>query len=249
MKAKKLGILGGMGPAATALFFHKIVQNTVAYQDQDHIDIVISNHSTLPDRTEAILQHKDHLFLQAVQDDFQLFEQANVSNIAIPCNTSHYFYKEMQQMTSINIINMVQATIETILTLYGKDSKIAILATDGTIKSKVYEKECHKHHIIPHIPEETTQNTIMELIYRLKSGYEADPDTLENIIKHKLLEKECTAIILGCTELSCIPLSKEIKERCIDPLEVLVHTSIHLSGKKSKLTHLKNNYLAKTTSI
>lgn len=248
MQATKLGVLGGMGPAATALFFNKVINNTVARSDQEHIDMLISNHATLPDRTEAILKNKEHLFLQAIQEDFHLFEQANVKNIAIPCNTSHYFYKEMQEMTDVHIINMVQSTIETIVTLFGKGSKVAILATDGTIKSKVYENECHKHHIVPHIPNDTTQQKIMDLIYKVKAGKHVDPRELEHIIEYKLHQEGCTAIILGCTELSCIPLKKEIKEHCIDPLEILVHTSICLSGKKSKLSHLHNDLLTKFAS-
>src|SRR5699024_988126 len=124
-------------------------------------------HATLPDRTEVILQTKGELFLEAIQDDFTLFEHANVKNIAIPCNTSHYFFEELQKMTNINIINMVQMTIETILTLFGAHSKVAILATDGTINSKVYENECHKYNIIPHIPNETDQQKIMDMIYQI----------------------------------------------------------------------------------
>lgn len=248
METKKLGVLGGMGPAATSLFFEKLVKNTVATQDQEHIDLVISNHATIPDRTESILQNKGHLFLQAIQEDFHLFETANVKNIAIPCNTSHYYYNDMQKMTHINIINMVQMTIETIATLYGANSKTAILATDGTIKSKVYENECHKYNLVPHIPNETTQQKIMKMIYQIKGNVHVNPKDLEDIIEHKLNNEGCTAIILGCTELSCLPLKEEIKKHCIDPLEVLVHTSICLSGKKSRLAHLQNDRLVSTVS-
>src|SRR5699024_1562718 len=112
MIEQKLGVLGGMGPMATSVFLDKLIKNTDADKDQDHINTVILNHSTLPDRTEAILEDKKLPFLNAVKTDLELFEVAGVENIAIPCNTSHYFYKEIQSMTSINIINMIQVTIE-----------------------------------------------------------------------------------------------------------------------------------------
>ena len=99
VKIKKLGIIGGMGPLATSLFMKKIIENTYANKDQDHIDIIISNHSTLPDRTQVIKNGNPELFLNMIKEDIDIMEFSKVENIAIPCNTSHYFFKDIQKMT------------------------------------------------------------------------------------------------------------------------------------------------------
>jgi len=231
----KLGVLGGMGPKATALFFEKLVEHTVAYSDQEHIDTIILNHSSIPDRTEVIQKNKKNAFLTAVQKDFNIFEQAGVDHIAIPCNTSHYFYEEMQKMTNIKIIHMVQETVNVLYDKYGEGSKIAILATDGTIQTGIYESACEDMNLIPYVPNGHTQKQIMNMIYRVKKSEEINSTELEQIIE-EVVEKECcTAVILGCTELSTIPINEKFAKLTIDPLEVLVHQSIIRSNRQSTL--------------
>lgn len=233
MNEKKLGVLGGMGPMATSVFFEKLIKNTAAEKDQDHIDTVILNHATLPDRTESILEHKKLPFLNAVKKDLELLEMAGVENIAIPCNTSHYFYNDIQSMTSIHVINMVQVTVKYIAQKYGTSSKIGVLATNGTIESGVYDEACKLYNLESHNPDADIQNRVMGTIYNIKADSNYEATELENIIKSLITEEGCHAIILGCTELSCVPLNDDLQKYCIDPMELLVHESITLSGKQS----------------
>lgn len=233
MEERKLGVLGGMGPLATSVFLEKLIENTVAHKDQDHINTIILNHATLPDRTEAILENKEHGFINAIENDVKLLEQIGVKNIAMPCNTSHYFYESIQAMTHVNIINMVQKTIEYIRLNYGTNSKVGILATDGTIASGVYTNECKKNTIIPHNPNSLTQKRVMDTIYNIKADVDFHPKELECIIEDLITNENCTCVILGCTELSCVSLDESIKKYCIDPMDILVEESIQLSGKQS----------------
>lgn len=235
MKNKKLAIIGGMGPLATKVFYEKTIKNTVASKDQEHIDIIILNHATMPDRTEAILEGRESHFLETIKKDFELLEKTDVSNIAIPCNTSHYFYKQMQEITTINIINMIEKTANHIYNQYGEGSKVAILATDGTISTGIYKDECLIHQLIPYHLDELNQKNVMEIIYNIKADVDYKPEELEDIITHLVTKEHCSCVILGCTELSSVKLKKEIKQYCVDPLEILVDISIKLSGKESKL--------------
>ncbi|WP_106768621.1 aspartate/glutamate racemase family protein [Paenibacillus faecalis] len=233
MDNKKLGIIGGMGPKATSVFFERIIENTAAERDQDHIDILILNHATLPDRTEVILEERHEWFLNAVANDLKLLEQAGVANIAIPCNTSHYFYEDMQQMTSVNIINMVDETVQELHRRYGDGSKIALLATNGTISSGIYHDSCEKYGMKLYEPAPSLQNKVMDIIYNdVKGQNNVDPGKLEALIHQLVYEEHCHCVILACTELSCIELSAFYKECSIDAMEVLVNRSITLSGKK-----------------
>lgn len=234
MTEKKLGVLGGMGPLATSVFFDRVVQHTEAMNDQEHINMVILNHTTLPDRTTAIMTGEEAAFLSAIQEDLKLFEMAKVANIVIPCNTSHYFFEHIQAMTEINIINMIEHTVSTIRSKDGSNCKVAILGTDGTINSHVYENECIKQGIEPFIPQKDMQANIMKIIYNIKSDASYQGQELNDIISNLLIEEECTSIILGCTELSCIKLEETIQKYAIDPMNILVEEAIKQSGKKVK---------------
>lgn len=230
MEKKSLGVIGGMGPLATSVFFERVIDNTVANTDQDHINMIILNHATLPDRTSVILNKKEETFLQAIEKDLKLLEYAGVANIAIPCNTSHYFYAQMQAMTSINIINMIEETCKEIHQRFGQNSKVAILATTGTVKSKVYEKGCHQYNLRPYTPNEVFQDKVMNTIYNIKSDLPADPHVIEEIINELVTKENCDCVILACTELSCLTFSENVKKYCIDAMDVLVTRAIEYSG-------------------
>jgi len=235
MKQYSLGIIGGMGPKATSVFFDKVVENTDAHKDQDHINMVILNHATLPDRTTAIFENTGQVFLDHIKEDIKLLEMAGVANIAIPCNTSHYFYDDVAKLTNINIINMIEETAKEIYNQYGENSKVAILATKGTISSGIYENACKKYNIKLHVPSESIQDQTMKIIYdNVKGGFNEDASELESLINDFIQKDNCNCVILACTELSCINLNHEVKRYCIDALEILVNKSIELSGKKLK---------------
>ncbi|WP_099158936.1 aspartate/glutamate racemase family protein [Virgibacillus ndiopensis] len=230
MEKKSLGVLGGMGPMATSVFFEQVIENTVADSDQDHINMVILNHATLPDRTDVILNNTGDTFLKPIKKDIQTLENIGVANIAIPCNTSHYFYHEMQQSTDINIINMVGETIKEIARKYGENSKIGLLATKGTIESGIYHSECNKYNMEMYTPNDTIQKKVMDIIYGIKSGIDLRADAFEAIIEDLIFNEKCDCVILACTELSTITLRKDIKKYSVDAMEVLVQRSIKLSG-------------------
>lgn len=235
MEQKKLGVIGGMGPKATSVFFDKIVNKTEAHKDQDHLNMIILNHATLPDRTNAILTNTGETFLDAVKDDFKLLEAAGVANIAIPCNTSHYFYDELQKLTNIPIINMVEETIKEIHHRHGEGTKVGILATNGTIRSGIYADVCKKYNLELLAPNDSLQEKVMDIIYNnVKSDLDVDSSELEQLIRHLVEKEHCKIVILACTELSCIKLSDEAVKSSIDAMNVLVERSILRSGKRLK---------------
>ncbi|WP_338471160.1 amino acid racemase [Niallia sp. XMNu-256] len=236
--SKSLGIIGGMGPKATSVFFDKVIESTDAHKDQDHINMVILNHATLPDRTETILSGDDGAFLDEIRKDIEILEKAGVSNIAIPCNTSHYFYEKIQEMTDIHVIHMIEETIKEISEKYGRTAKIGIMATNGTIKSDIYKKVANSFGLEVYYPDPDTQAQIMDIIYnKVKSDLTLDVTEIENIVFDFIFNHECSCVILACTELSCIQLNKDVEKYCVDAMEVLVKRSIELSGKYVKGQH------------
>ncbi|GMK47470.1 aspartate racemase [Paenibacillus glycanilyticus] len=233
MEKGSLGVIGGMGPKATSVFFDRVIEKTDAEIDQNHIDMVIVNHASLPDRTDVLQSNriKERLFLDAVSKDLVLLQNAGVSNIAVPCNTAHYFYNEMQKITSVPIINMVNETIKVVANKYGPGSRVGVLATNGTINNGIYRNECEALELEFYKPNENIQQRIMEMIYKIKKNQYVDTFELEDIIE-ELQKKCCHCVIIACTELSCIPLSSEIRRYCVDAMDVLVEQSILRSGKR-----------------
>lgn len=237
MSSKKLGVLGGMGPMATSMFFERIIEKTKANCDQEHLDMVILNHASMPDRTSAILSGNYEPFLSNVKKDLLTLETLGVDNIAIPCNTSHFFMPQMLEMTNIPIINMVEETAIEIKKRYGAGTRVAILATNGTIKTGTYEKACLANALEFVKPNSVLQEAVMKTIYDIKSGVSINIADFEAIIRHMRDVENCKCIILACTELSLIQLESELSNVCIDAMDVLVEKSILYSGGTLKTFH------------
>ncbi len=220
----KLGVIGGMGSIATVEFFKRIIAKTKANCDQDYIDLIILNHATLPDRTYCILNNKKELFLNKIKKDLKLLENSNVSYVAIPCNTSHYFIDELKNYTKLKIINMPLETIKYIYNNYGK-VKIGLLGTTGTLKFNIYTKCVNELGLKIILPSEVEQKIIMDSIYELKKTNNLYYPKVEKIIKNML--KETDLIILGCTELSLMKLKVDLT-KIVDAMDILVNRSIEL---------------------
>lgn len=225
----KLGVIGGMGPLATVNFYERVVLNTEAKCDNEHIDMIVLNHSTMPDRTKCIIENRKTEFLDAIKKDFAILENIGVEAVAIPCNTSHYFYDEFKKLTDLNIINMIEETI-----LEVKKSgvnKISIFGTLGTLNSKVYEKYAKEYELEVKEVSEVDKQAVMDIIYNIK-----ETNNLDNKQFMDILNRYCddeTVGIIACTELSLLDIPENINT--VDALNVLVKRSIELSGAGVKL--------------
>ncbi len=199
---KKLGVIGGMGPEATSFFYARVIARTKALCDQDHIDMVILSHATMPDRTQAILSGDKEKFIKEITNDASVLEKLGVSNIAIPCNTSHYFLEDIQASTKVPVINMIKESVKAVLQKYPQTKKIGIMGTDGTIRSGIYERVCNEYGVKSVTPSKMIQKEVMSLIYDdIKQGKTGDPKKFDKAY-NCLMKQECDAIILACTELS-----------------------------------------------
>ncbi|MBQ0369010.1 aspartate/glutamate racemase family protein, partial [Providencia rettgeri] len=132
---KILGMLGGMGPGATADAFSKLINNTGAKKDQEHIPVIIVSIPDIPDRTENII-YSGPSPLPAMIEYLKILENAGVSCIIMPCNTAHFWYEDLIKETGIHFISIINAACNKIL----KDNvkKVALLATTATIQTKLY---------------------------------------------------------------------------------------------------------------
>lgn len=224
-----LGIIGGVGPLASAYFYEMITQYTKATKDQDHMDIILLSHASIPDRTAYILGKSTENPYPLLLEDVKLLEKLGVKEIIIPCNTSCYFHKMLQEKTSIPIYNLVEETVQS-LAQKGR-VKVMILATEGTIETRLYQDACEKYGVSYVVPDSTIQQKVMHIIYNnVKAGREVERDIFEEIIT----SDEVDAYIMGCTELSVVKRDLKLSDKYIDPLEVATYHVIQNFGKERK---------------
>lgn len=221
-----------MGPEATSYFFEEVILHSDTAKDQDHLDIVILNHASLPDRTEAILSKEEDDLVEMLIADAKILEKLDVKNIAIPCNTSHYFYEKVQKETSIPIIHMVKETIRYILEEFSEVKKIGIMGTNGTIQAGVYHKEGEALGVEVLSPSIEAQMDVMSLIYDdIKQGKPGDKEKFQRAYDD-LMQQGADVVILACTELSVFKKTNEVPENCVDAMDALVKESIQRSNGK-----------------
>lgn len=232
---KILGVLGGMGPLATQLFYKMVIEKTDAKCDQEHLNMIILSHATMPDRTREILEGRSEELLNLLVKDAKMLEMGGSGVIAIPCNTSHVLLPRLQESVSVPIINMVEETVKHIAeTFHKKELRVAVLATDGTVNTGLYQKTLERAGITPVVPSPESQKLVMKIIYDgVKNGGEIDFGDFLSVQK-EIFDQECHAAILACTELSCFKEMYNLPDYYIDAMGVLTEKSILACGGRIK---------------
>lgn len=225
-----LGILGGLGPMATAYFYELLISHTKASCDQEHIDIIINSHATTPDRTAFIMGHSSEDPLSVMTEDLQRMKVYGADLVAIPCNTAHYFYDKLKASTDLPILNIMEETALRLSSL--GVCRAGILATDGTVMTGTYDRYLSAHGIDCIRPTSDEQEKIMHIIYgQIKNGIAPDVDLFLSVAE-ALRSRGADALILGCTELSLIKRDNALPPYFIDSLDVLAESTILACGKE-----------------
>lgn len=229
---KTIGILGGMGPEATAHFFNLIVRMTRASQDSDHIPLVIINNPRIPDRTQAIVNKGKSPLPDLIRAARKL-EQAGADFIVMPCITAHYYYPEIIKHINISFIHMIKEVANFIQTELPDIHNFGLLSTTGTIKTELFQKEIANtdRHII--IPDPEQQKKVMDAVYGkkgIKAGHLEIPREKLSEVRDHLKKKGAEAIITGCTEISFALEDKKFSIPLINSLQILAITSIQKAG-------------------
>jgi aspartate racemase len=230
MEKKVLGIIGGVGPLATMLLGEMIVKRTKANTDQQHVNMVITNNTSIPDRTTYILDRSKANPVPVMISDAAKLKSIGAEVLAVPCNTAHSFYHDIQQGANMQVLHMINETAKRAAQIGAK--KVGILATTGTLTTSVYQLACQNAGVQPIVPDEETQEMVMSVIYDdVKAGRPVDFLKWQQII-NKLEGLGCDRIILGCTELSIVKKELNLDETYIDSLMVLAESAILACGYK-----------------
>ena len=224
----RLGILGGMGPQATQVFYQFVLDRTDAARDQDHLPAVILSDTGIPDRTAAILSGDTEGLYRRLLGDAKLLEGCGCTALAIPCNTSHYFADRLQGELRVPIIHMLRETAAA-LAAQGK-KRPGILATDGTIQTGLYQRECAAVGLEAVAPGPETQKLVMSIIYdEIKQGETGSRDKFAQIDR-AVRKAGCDCAILACTELSVFATYHPLPSVYVDAMMVLAERAVEQCG-------------------
>lgn len=229
---KKLGIIGGMGPLATCDLFKKIVENTAANNDREHIHIIIDNNSSIPDRTAAILNNGENPLPQ-MKESLKRLTDAGAEVIIMGCNTAHFFYDALGEDCKVERLNMLFETMSYLKTNGIK--KAGLLASSGTVESGIYANAAEKFGIELICPVGEEQEAVMGVIYDGVKAGKTDYNTAEFCkTVESLLSNGAETLILGCTELPLAIDFYSLSFPSVDPTLILAKAAIKACGYEVK---------------
>lgn len=240
LRMQKLGVIGGLGPMATALFMKMVIEMTDAAVDQEHIEMIIYNCPQIPDRTRFILgQSSCDPAPEMIEIGKKLAEQG-AELIAIPCITANYFYERLSSEIHAKIIDIID---EIHAYLIKRNIRCAgLMATSGTIESRLFQRIFEGHDCKLVIPSGERQRDVMHVIYEnVKANRPVEMERFREVSK-ELREAGAEVIILGCTELSVVRENYPIGAGFLDAMQLMAKCAVESCGQ------LKEEYRELITS-
>lgn len=220
---KTVGVIGGMGPAATIEFFRRLVAATPAAVDRAHLRILIDNNPHVPERIDAIFGTGPDPG-PALAAMARGLASLGADFLTMPCNTGHVFQSAIREAVDIPFIDMIEETVRVLSV-----KRVGLLATTATVTAGIYKMACDKRDIELVTPTHEDQELVTDIIRRIKAGGSG-----QSVREHaaaivsRLSDCGAEAVIAGCTEISLVPADK-MPIPWIDALDCLVAASIRLA--------------------
>jgi aspartate racemase len=229
-----VGVLGGMGPAATVDFLRKIVVATPAETDQEHVPVILHGIPQIPDRSSAIEQGSDAPFFPMLAG-LKMLERSGADIIAIPCNTAHHWYDRLARNTPVRIVHIVDAVRDEIQSL-NLSGPVAILASRGLLASGLYQSRLKETVRDLIIPEERIQQMIDTAIAAIKSNDEKASQGASAKAAEALVDMHAEVLVLACTELPIAFRNLDLAVHLIDPTAILARACVAASIGQAYVT-------------
>ncbi|MDY6010661.1 MAG: amino acid racemase [Duodenibacillus sp.] len=238
-KPFKIGIIGGLGPAASVDLYDKIVKATPAQNDQQHYKVAVEQNPQTPDRTKCLLEGGEDPTL-ALYMSAKRLEDDDCDCVIIGCNTAHAFVPGIERHIGIPFVNMQQTTMDEIAARLGDKARIGLMATSGTVKTGIYSDKAKAMGMPIFVPDEAHQELVMRAIYGpqgAKAGFTTGQcySDLSAAAEYLVNTYDCNVLILGCTELPLIFDEGDMTIAgktvyIIDPTSALARRVVRMAG-------------------
>ncbi|WP_346353128.1 aspartate/glutamate racemase family protein [Azotosporobacter soli] len=234
-----IGVLGGMGPLATADLMMKIVGVTPAGCDQEHVPVLVYNNSQIPSRIEALLSDGTDPLKEMVRSA-RCLEKAGADFLIMPCNTAHYWYQSLKKKITVPLLHMIELTAQA--AAKEQNARLLLLATAATVNTGLYQKAFAKNEAQLILPDAAEQALVSRAIEGVKAGHVADNACLADL--NRLLERQADngaeGYIGGCTEIPLLFPYLTKRLQAIDPTLLLAKAAVE-AARSGRIEPLGSN--------
>ena len=222
-----VGVLGGMGPAATADFYSKLIIATPAASDKDHLRVLIYSNPHIPDRTAAVRGEGPNPLPDLIATA-KVLVRGGADFLVMPCVTAHAFFEKLQEATPVPMLHLIGETAAFLRTGRRAPTRLGVLATNGTLQARLFETVFEPLGIRILTPEASRQDRcVMDAIYAVKGGRPLDgPRRWVREAAGHLIARGAEAIVAGCTEIPLLLTDGDCTVPVIDPTWVLAQAAV-----------------------
>jgi aspartate racemase len=236
-REKVIGVLGGMGPEATLSFYGKVIANTPARRDQDHLRVVIDGNPKVPDRSAALL-HQGDSPVPMMMAGLEALALAGADFVVIPCVSAHGFLDDLRRRTPLPLVSMLEVMAEHVQGEHPGVKTVGLLATTGTVQSGAFAEALGRRGVEVLVPGSEDQLAVMSAIHAIKGS--PSPEAREGArsaviaAAERLVTAGAQAIVLGCTELPLVVGARDLSVPVLDSVLVLARAAITLAGREPR---------------
>jgi aspartate racemase len=223
-----VGVLGGMGPESTAELLVRITRCTPAAVEQDYLRVICDSNPKIPNRTDSLLSGETGPIIEALAQTALNLEQAGAGVIGIPCNTAHAFLADVRAAVSVPVLDMIGEAATRALAIYGEGTVVGLVATDGTLRTRLYHDALEGVGLVAMSPSATgIQYAVMDALESVKlHGPTEDAYGALGAAVRNLGSEGASAIIAACTEVSLVFERHPPDLPWLDPLQVLAEALV-----------------------
>jgi aspartate racemase len=226
-----LGVLGGMGPVATADFFGKLLARTDARCDEDHLPVLLLSDPRIPRRPPAILEGGESPLPRLRELRDRLID-GGASFLAMPCNTAHHWYAELTADCPLPFLSIVDASVAALARLPSpppRGGAIGLVATAATLAARVYDAPLAAagYAVMQPLPHEQ-RDAVLPAIAQVKAGQAQAAAALLAPVVASLLARGAGAVLLACTEVPVAldAAASPLRAQCIDTSAALADACV-----------------------
>jgi aspartate racemase len=215
------GVVGGMGPLASAEFMHSIYRDTARRTEQESPSVILISDPTVPDRTECLLNGRHDILLQKLTSSVEALSAMGATRIVVCCLTIHPLIDRLPPELRKKIVSLVDLTLSAVLR---SRSQHLLLCTAGTKKLRLFQQHLlwgeAQHKVV--LPDDQDQDSIHRMLYEIKNQREAM--TYVPFVEDLMKKYKVNSYIAGCTEMHIVAKAHERfsghdrRQFCIDPL-------------------------------